>query len=158
MLFDFLAIDPGGTTGICHIVETEHQYNIVGLCLLRDIDQLRSFLCELEPSLIVCEDFVGSGAWKSTQHLIPPRLIGGILMWGLLYGTPVVLQTPSQRHLSGAHELSSTLLKDLQVYAKYKAHLIDSTAHAIFYINQQVKSTDRKIFSLDIARLRLDLL
>jgi hypothetical protein len=122
-LVKVVAIDPGGTTGICLVDDDK-------LCWSTEIHTIESMVKILghligTADVVVIEDFVGSGAAKN--YYDPVRMIGAVEAVMSSSNLPLVKQVPGKQ----------MRYRD-QVRTMHKSpHVRSALAHAFYYLRQR---------------------
>jgi hypothetical protein len=123
-----LAVDPGGTTGLAWIVEGIFDSGqLTGG--RKAFAQYFAWAVEMNPTLIICEDFIISNATaRKTPQPDAWRILGFLDLWCSIRSTVFECYTPSQ-----AKGFSTDAkLKHLGWYKKGKPHANDAARHLLY--------------------------
>jgi hypothetical protein len=124
-LVKVVAIDPGGTTGICLVDDADVRWSAEIRTIPHLVDVLGKLLAHQHPDAVVIEDFVGSGAAKN--YYDPVRVIGAVEAVMAGSHLPLVKQVPGKQ-----------LRYRDEVASKSKSpHVRSALAHAFYYLKRQ---------------------
>ena len=140
------AFDPGKTTGYAVLDTTTQTVLEAGplVDLFNDEaeqDRLFSLLHELQPQVVVCENYLGSGP-RNPDNQNAIQLIGFVKAAARSYlpGVTFRLQNPGSR--KSWLKNASRALFGTETYNKAQSHPIDALAHAIRYAKDNPQTDD----------------
>lgn len=127
-MIDYLAIDPGLTTGFCLLYKDEfYGWQVPGISgAMRFLDHLH----EHGFSTVIVEDFRVYNRALIGQPLWAAEIIGAV-MWLQITcgGFKVVRQQPAQQSF-----YSDKKLRDVNLYAKGRPHINSAMKHLLYYL------------------------
>lgn len=126
MDFEVLAIDPGGTTGLCLGVKEGKKLTVSPM---QDRYTPFTFRLMLENynHYVVCESFEYRKASRAGLDLTPVHLIGVAMAW--VPSDKLRFQTAAQ----GKGFFSNEKLKQLDIYIAGKPHAMDAARHLLHW-------------------------
>src|SRR5262245_58209635 len=140
-----ISLDPGGTTGVSsyYMLSEDKSPSSGGSFDYRETFNGKQFgpephfkalwyyLADMNPDVIVCEDFVYQG--KNNVELISRDYIGVVKLYCELTRKPLQMQQPWMKEPTW---LNNNALNKIGVYHRGRPHQNDATRHLIYYVVQ----------------------
>ena len=124
---NFLAIDPGGTTGLARV---SLRGSLLSSITTTKFETIIGYLLLTSPNVVIVEDFIGAGP-RTREAIQVLKLIGKIEGVCHIFGFPVVMQNPQMRkpYLAVIREQKLSIT----------THEKDAYAHALAYLDRRLK-------------------
>lgn len=135
-----LSLDPGVTTGYTIAKIKKREVQVSYGQEKWTVKGLFQFICDLQPDIIVCEDFeYRPGTAKHAKvgvNLFPVQLIGICnLFWEIRQESPLTPHLFIQKAATGKSHYTDEKLKELELYVEGLQHGRDSVRHFLHWLN-----------------------
>lgn len=133
---DYVALDPGGTTGVCVFDSTTGQITTYHLGPHAHHLDLWALLTSWDPDVVICEGFEYRNTARQGLVLDSKEYIGMAKLWCLLNGKKYVEQTAAMAKgfIPDKGPRANVVLKKLGWYSTAMKHANDATRHMVYWL------------------------